>query len=338
MTRKLTALLLFLGLVFSMAGCGTTDSPSNSGTSDSQPTELIFNHIFATGSIEDQCANMFADLVEEYTDGAYTVTVYPAGQMGAMAEIIEQQQTGTAHFQIISTTAMASIAGVAAIDSWPYMFSNREEFERAYASEAGKAWLAQVEEETGFTLVTTMYKGLREIFLNKEAETLDDLSGVKLRVASFQEQIDQFRAFGLAPTPMSTSEVYTAMSQNVVEGMEIELSTAADMALQEVTETVMMTDHAAANYAILCYTEYFDSLPTEIQDAFVQAGNEAGVWLADQIESADEAALQVFIDAGCKIVYPDTAAWQEIAYSEYADMYPEYAAIAEQLRAAAKGE
>ena len=338
MTRKLTALLLCLGLVFSMAGCGSTGSPSGSGTGDGQPTELIFNHIFATGSIEDQCANMFADLVEEYTNGAYTVTVYPAGQMGAMAEIIEQQQTGTAHFQIISTTAMASIAGVASIDSWPYMFSNREEFERAYASDAGQEWLAQVEEETGFTLVATMYKGLREIFLNKEAETLDDLNGVKLRVASFQEQIDQFRCFGLAPTPMSTSEVYTAMSQNVVEGMEIELSTAASMALQEVTETVMMTDHAAANYAILCYTEYFDSLPAEIQDAFVQAGNEAGTWLADQIESADAEALQVFIDAGCEIVYPDTSSWQEISFNEYASMYPEYAAIAQQLRDAAKGE
>lgn len=336
MFKKLIALSLCLGLALPLASCssGDTTGQSSGGT---EPTELTFAHIFATGSIEDQCAEMFADLVEEYTDGAYHVTVYPAGQMGAMAEILEQQQTGAAHFQIISTTAMASIAGVASIDSWPYVFSNREEFERAYASEAGQAWLAQVEEETGFTLVTTMYKGLREIFLNKHAETLDDLKGVKLRVASFQEQIDQFTSFGLAPTPMSTSEVYTAMQQNVVEGMEIELSTAASMALQEVTETVMMTDHAAANYAILCYTDYFDSLPAEVQEAFTKAGDEAGAWLADQVESADAEALQVFIDAGCEIVYPDTTPWKEIAVNEYAAMYPEYAAIAEELRAAAAG-
>lgn len=148
------SLILALIMALSLVACGGgSNTPNGDGSNAGDSTELVFAHIFATDSMEDKCAKMFAEKVTEYTNGAYTVTVYPAGQLGAMAEIIEQQQVGTATFQIISTTALSSISEYAAVDSWPYMFTNREEFEKAYASDAGKEWLAKVSEETGFTLL-----------------------------------------------------------------------------------------------------------------------------------------------------------------------------------------
>lgn len=339
MKKRVLSALLALTLTTALAACGGgggTPTPAPDGSdAPTEPTELVFAHIFASDSMEDQCAHKFADLLTEYTDGAYTVTIYPAGQLGAMAEIIEQQQVGSATFQIISTTALASISDFAAVDSWPYMFTNREEFEKAYASDAGKEWLAKVAEETGFTLLAPMYKGIRQTFVNFEAETVEDLKGCKLRVAGLQPCLDCFTCMGVAPTPMSTSEVYTAMNQNVVEGMEIELSTAASMALQEVTKTVMMTNHGAANYAILVPTKYFDGLSEADRAAFDKAATEAGTWLADQVEVQDAEALKVFEAAGCKIVYPDYSAWEEAAYGSYAEMYPELAKYALAMKEAA---
>lgn len=332
--KKTLSLILALVMALSLVACGAGNAASNDSNSEGA-TELVFAHIFATDSMEDKCAKMFAEKVTEYTNGAYTVTVYPAGQLGAMAEIIEQQQVGTATFQIISTTALSSISEYAAVDSWPYMFTSREEFEKAYASDAGKEWLAKVSEETGFTLLAPMYKGIRQTFVNFDAETIDDLKGCKLRVAGLQPVLDCFTCMGVAPTPMSTSEVYTAMSQNVVEGMEIEMSTAASMALQEVTKTVMMTNHGAANYAILVPTKYYTELPADVQEAFDKAATEAGVWLADQVEQQDAEALKAFEDAGCKIVYPDYSAWETAAYGSYADMYPELAQYATAMKEAA---
>ena len=116
--KKTLSLILALVMALSLVACGggnTTPNSDGSNTGDS--TELVFAHIFATDSMEDKCAKMFAEKVAEYTKGAYTVTVYPAGQLGAMAEIIEQQQVGTATFQIISTTALSSISEYAAVDS-----------------------------------------------------------------------------------------------------------------------------------------------------------------------------------------------------------------------------
>ena len=196
--KKTLSLILALVMALSLVACGggnTTPNSDGSNTGDS--TELVFAHIFATDSMEDKCAKMFAEKVAEYTKGAYTVTVYPAGQLGAMAEIIEQQQVGTATFQIISTTALSSISEYAAVDSWPYMFTNREEFEKAYASDAGKEWLTKVSEETGFTLLAPMYKGIRQTFVNFDAETIDDLKGCKLRVAGLQPVLDCFTCMGV---------------------------------------------------------------------------------------------------------------------------------------------
>ena len=326
--KKFIAVLLVLVMVFAMAGCGNG--------SDDEVTELVFGHIFAEGSMEDTAADMFAKALEEKTNGAYKVTVFPAGQLGQMAEILEQQQTGTSHFQIISTTAMASIADVAAVDSWPYVFDSREEFEKAYESEAGKAWLADVEKETGFKLVAPMYKGFRQIFVNKDVASLDDLKSLKLRAPGFDSVLDTFKSFGMAPTPMSTSEVYTAMQQNVVEGMEIELSTAYSMGLADVTETIVMSNHMACNYAILVYNDFYNSLPADVQTAIEEAGAEAATWLSDEVAADDEEALAAFKDAGVKVITPDMSSWKEISETTLADLYPELAKYANAMREAAK--
>lgn len=341
--KKLMSLSMALVLALLLAACGgdgaspgNSPAPSDGGT-NTEAVELVFAHIFATDSMEDKCAHMFGQLLEEYSGGAYKVTVYPAGQLGAMAEIIEQQQVGTATFQIISTTALASISNYAAVDSWPYMFTNRAEFEKAYASEAGKAWLNKVAEETGFTLLAPMYKGIRQTFVNFDADTIEDLNNCKLRVAGLQPVLDCFNCLGVAPTPMNTSEVYTAMQQNVVEGMEIEVSTAASMALPEVTKTVMMTNHGAANYAILVPSSYFNALSEADQEAFNRAAAEAGTWLSDMVEEEDAKGLEAFEAAGCKIVYPDYSKWEEASFGAYAEMYPDLAEYAVAMRDAAKG-
>ena len=112
-------------------------------------------------------------------------------------------------------------------------------------------------------------------------------------------------------------------------------STAASMALQEVTKTVMMTNHGAANYAILVPTKYYTELPADVQEAFDKAATECGTWLADQVEQQDADALKVFEDAGCKIVYPDYSAWETAAYGSYAEMYPELAKYATAMKEAA---
>lgn len=326
--KKVLSILLIIVLVLSMCSCGDTT------TSETQ--QLIFAHIFATGSMEDEAANMFAKAIEEKTNGAYKVTVYPAGQMGSMAEIIEQQQTKAAHFQIISTTALASIADVAAIDSWPYIFDSREEFEKAYASDAGKGWLAQVEEATGFKLIAPMYKGFRQIFINYDADSLSDLEGCKLRVPGFDTVLSTFKNWGISPTPMSTSEVYTAMQQNVVEGMEIELSTAYSMGLADVTETIIMSNHMACNYAFLIYGDYYDSLPDNVKNVIQEAGAEAAQWLSDEVEADDAEALAGFKESGVNVITPDMTEWKKIADEKLAEEYPEYNTIAVKMREAGK--
>lgn len=341
LAKKFAALTLSAALLLAVSACGSGGSPSGGDKTagpggDEKPVELVFGHIFATNSMENEAANMFAGLMEEKTGGRYTVTVYPANQLGTMAELLEQQKTGTTHIQIISTTAMASISETASIDSWPYIFNTREEFEKAYESDAGRAWIAQVEEETGFKLLSPMFKGFRQIFINKDAETVDDLKGLKLRVAGFDTILANFSAWGMSPTPMQTSEVYSAMQQNVVEGMEIELSTAASMGLAEVTKTVLMTNHAAANYTFLVYDDFYNGLPEDIQAAMSESAAETAAWLSDKVEGEDAAALDVFKDAGCKIVEPDVSGWKSIAENEYADAYPELAAIAAGMREAAQ--
>jgi TRAP-type C4-dicarboxylate transport system substrate-binding protein len=56
--------------------------------------ELRYGHMNSTNSVAGQQAQMFADLVEKYTNGEVTIRVYPSSQLGKMQEMAEATSTG----------------------------------------------------------------------------------------------------------------------------------------------------------------------------------------------------------------------------------------------------
>lgn len=65
--KKTLSLILALVMALSLVACGGGNAtPNSDGSNTSDSTELVFAHIFATDSMEDKCAKMFAEKVAEF--------------------------------------------------------------------------------------------------------------------------------------------------------------------------------------------------------------------------------------------------------------------------------
>ena len=87
--KKLITLLLALAMVLSLAACGSKDTPAPDGQNTPAATYKI--KCGTTGNEEHQstiAANFFKEKVEELTNGAVTVEIYPNSQLGSEREMV----------------------------------------------------------------------------------------------------------------------------------------------------------------------------------------------------------------------------------------------------------
>ncbi len=335
--------VMVTGLLTGCGGSKDTNPPaapaptSQEEASAREQVELVCAHIYGADTVQNKACQLFAQRLEEKTDGAYKMTVYPAAQLGNMNDILEQQKSGDIQLTIISSIALAGISPYC-FDSWPFMFEDQEEFERAYASEAGQKWLDKCEEESGFYLLAPTWKGQRYFFVNKDVNSLDDLKGIKIRCSGSQMEMDKYSVWGMTPVSMSSTEVFSAMQQGVVDAYEQEMPVARDESIPEVTKTVVLTKHTAANYCWPTSSAWLNSMPEDFQQIYREIAAECSAYVTKEIVAQEPQALEDFKAAGCKVVEFDMTPWIQLSETEYASKYPELAEYMTALKNAGRGE
>lgn len=292
--------------------------------------EIVFAHVFPANSLEHEAAERFAEAVGEATDGAYVVNLFPASQLGGWVEIANQERTGAINATIISTSALGGYSDLATIDSWPFLFETRDQFDAFYASELGGEFLQAIEDATGYRIIAPTYKGVRHIYARQDS---DGLEGLRLRVPGLPVVVTSFESWGVSPTPMSVAEIYTAMQQGVVDGIEIEAPTAVSLGIAPITETVLATAHMMPNYGWIFWADWLDSQPQELQDAILQASIETSAWFSEQIVPAEQEALDTFAAEGAAIVEVDREALAMMSNAALREEFPELAEWVDRIQA-----
>ena len=113
--------------------------------------------------------------------------------------------------------------------------------------------------------------------------------------------IKVFESLGATPTPMAMSDIYTALQQGTIDGAENPLPVILNGAYQEVAKNLVLDAHT---YDMTCWimgADFFNTLTPEQQQILMECGDEAGVFNSEQIEKADEEALEALKAAGVKV-------------------------------------
>ena len=241
---------------------------------------------------------IFKAEVEEKSNGALTVDVFPAMQLGGAAENTDQIRSG-AIFAAISSIAYFSrtVPEYEAV-SLPFLFASRE---KAFEVIDGPVGDILDDKMAAKGLVSLGYGelGFRHVTNNRQAiKSLDDFKNMKIRLQPNEVHLETFRSIGANPVAMDVKELYSALQQGVLDGQENPYNIISTRKFNEVQTYLSDTGHffdfinAAAN------KRTFDRMSSEHQTIVREAMTAAMMWQRKEAESLDQSYRERLIAAG----------------------------------------
>lgn len=253
-------------------------------------------------------------MLEEETDGRITIQFFPSAQLGNERQMQEQLSAGTLDMTI---TGLVNLYDPAfALFDFPFLYDNREQVKAVMYSDLMDE-MNQGLIEKGMRIVGLMEVGFRNVTSNIPIESPEDLDGFKIRTPESPAQIETFKALGATPTPMSFSELYTALQQGVVDGQENPLENIYNGNLYEVQDYVNVTRHIYNFAYVLISEQTWQLLSAADREAVAEAIKGGSLWQIDWAADNESNYEQMLQDEGMEFVYPDRDEFRQAAQGAY---------------------
>ena len=114
-------------------------------------------------------------------------------------------------------------------------------------------------------------------------------------------QVAFWKSLGVAPTPMTISEVYTGLQQGTIDGQENPAAMIYSMKFHEVAPHITVTGHVYEAAILAITKKTFDSLSPEYQKAILEAGAEASAAQRAFCVDYEKESFQKIAEEGGKI-------------------------------------
>lgn len=216
----------------------------------------------------------FKEAVERISEGDVKIDIYGARQLGDVKELAEGIQFGTIDMSVNSSSAFSTL--VPAIDAFqlPGVIPDYEGFVTMSQSDEARAIMDQLEDH-GIVALGLYDGGLRHFMtVGAPVESIEDMQGLKTRIAPNRMFLDAWSAVGVSPTPMAYGEIFSALETGTLDAVEINLTSIESEKYYEIGKGVTLTGHYFWPGFLMVNKKKFDSLTPDQQDAMRQAAAE----------------------------------------------------------------
>jgi tripartite ATP-independent transporter DctP family solute receptor len=274
-------------------------------------TVLKFSHTDQPGGARQKAAELFAQKVEQYTQGRYKVQIYPAGQLANDPKGVEQLQLGGIDFTVTGTGTYATHIPTLNLTAMPFILESYQQGWKLY--DESKWMQAQFAKgpEKGFRFLSTFEAGFRSMTTKEPLNTPADAKGKKLRSFPNEMMRWQLEAMGFNVQIMPLPEVYLAIQQGTVSGQENPIDTIYANKFYEVAPNVTLTQHVYSPIPLTISEKTWQKLSPADREAVTKAAKEAADWSRKEVSGNDDRQLKEMESKGAKIARPNIAPWRE---------------------------
>jgi len=305
---------LFMGLAFLIF---TSSGPA--GAADPQ-----YKFRIGTVTTKQNPAGMGAvrlsEAAEQLSKGRIKVDVFDGGQLGGELDMVSQVRMGSLDLAIIGSGIVASVEPTFSITELPFIWKSDVMARKILDGPIGARILGLLEVK-GIKAISWAEWGFRGFLTTKKAiETPDDLKGLKIRVIENPLYITTIRTFGANAVPMAWPEVYTALDQGTIDGVETNYAGMYDSKLFEVTKCLAVSDHIYTALVVLMNRKTFESLPKDLQNVMSEAARAGGDRTREMAAKLNEEAIQFITKRGHKVTRPPRKPFEdriEVVYKRF---------------------
>ena len=349
--KKTIALLMALVMVIGLAACGaqtaapaastpaTSTSTSTETKTEAEPAKTeaedttVYTITIGTITNEDfdevRALRRMDELLQERTNGRLRLEIYPSSQLGSEREMAEQVVLGTLDIGISDGPTWSNTLNIPELAVWglPFLYNGLDEMGNVIKNILIPE-SAKMMEGSGVTPLFGFCNGIREAYTTtKPIYTVDDIKGLKMRVPEISLYVDTWTNLGANATTTPWSEAYTALSQGVVDGVEVDPAGLTNANLQEVVKYMSMTNHMGVVHILGMNTANWEAIPEDLRAVFMETTDEIIDWQIAERKAAVEESLDKIRAAGVEINEISVDDWNVLAqqvqpmYDQYDEMY-----------------
>jgi tripartite ATP-independent transporter DctP family solute receptor len=274
---------------------------------ENHPGEPITDAIYA-----------WARLINERSGGTMRAEVFPSSILGNKNELIDQMLAGMAVITLADGGFFADRgAPDMGITMGPYFFGSWDDAWRIIESDWWEEQ-SQVLAGQGLQIIAPNFVyGERHTLTTRPIRTLADFQGLRLRVPNNLMQIRGTELLGASPTPLPLGDVYTALQQGIIDGVENPLFVLYGGRFHEVARYLTLTAHIRLITTWFTGTLFWDTLTPEQQNILLDTGREAGMYNNELVARSEADFLRRFREAGVEIIEIDQSTLQEATRGFY---------------------
>jgi TRAP-type C4-dicarboxylate transport system substrate-binding protein len=214
--------------------------------------------------------------IQNATDGKVYVKLAPGGQLGAAGALVQAVQTGTIQAAQHSLSNFAPFAPVVDLINLPYFCGSNQRFENLVSSEAWRSEVNPKVEAAGFKALFYVNIDPRVVAMRAGGPgpvlSPSDLNGVKFRVPGSEMLQQYYRMVGANPTPIAWGETPSAIKQGVADALDPSVGALYVFGFADILSHVTFTQAVPDSQIYSMNLEWFDSLPSDVQEGLMFAG------------------------------------------------------------------
>jgi C4-dicarboxylate-binding protein DctP len=247
--------------------------PAQNASAQQVQTLLIGN---ATANDTQAAANdKLAELLTKYSNGRFKASARHGSALGGNAQMIAALQAGSIHGMIAPAGFTASVVPEISMFDMPFLLPGRPAMITAFAAQSKAAkMMMEAAEKKGIHVLAFHGIGPQSFLTRFPITKLADIQGKKFRVIPSPPRVGAYQDWGGVARPMEFHEVYTALQQGTLDGLENPPDVLYKMKMHEVAKYYTITEHFAFASIMMVSKKWYDGLPKDLKSAVDRAGRD----------------------------------------------------------------
>ncbi|GEM_PF-592512 len=330
-----------MSILGACSGGSSSSSSSSSSGSSSKPAEtkaaggdaapmeektytIRCGITVSTDSVAAQALAVFKEEVEKATNNTVMVEVHPDGTLGNERDVIEGVSLGTVEMFCGSTAPLTNFTDAFNVWDLPFVvdINNMQAAYDIMDGPVGQAMLDQLA-DIGAKGLAMAHNGFRFILNRvKEVATPDDIKGLVIRTMENDVHMAFYQACGANPTPMASTEAFTALAQGTIDGMDNNLDAFYTQGAYESAKFLSLTGHIFSASIFLMNKAIFDEMSETQQNAILAGIKKAADFQREGCTEGMETIKKIAAeDYGVTVTeIPDLTPWKDCC----ANLYDQY--------------
>jgi tripartite ATP-independent transporter DctP family solute receptor len=265
--------------------------------------------------------DLFASRLKELTKGQAEATLYKNTLGKGERQMYEAVQLGTLEGTLSTTGPLSAFVPEADLFNMPFLFKNKAHAFKVVDGDIGtdfnKHCIAK-----GFRILGWWVTGARNTSNRiRPINTPEDYKGLKIRTMESPPFVALYKAMGATPVPMSITEVYTALSQGTIDGIDGSLPAQLEFKHIEVLKYAAITDHVVLLFPFAVSERWWQTLSEDVRKAIVTAEAEGRAKERRDDDEYNKKIEAEWVKQGKQITHPNLEAFQKTAASIYPQFY-----------------